>query len=204
LTSYRGPLTTLVDKAIAGCTGDEVEEIRSLGKTLSSWRTEVIAHHRTGASNGPTEGLNLSSRRNSLARTGNGAATASSRSPLRRVGPVDVEVVDVLAWPSRLATVRLEAAMADLGIRRPRRVTPLERAQRKSWAGGTLPHRLSGSEDAELSGARTAELEQRRHLPAPASPYRAISASGDPQRESHLPRWPDLSREQDRLVPIVD
>ena len=51
---------TLVDKAIAGCTSDDVEEIRSLGKTLSSWRTEIIAHHRTGASNGPTEGLNLS------------------------------------------------------------------------------------------------------------------------------------------------
>ena len=50
---------TLVDKAIAGCTSDDVEEIRSLGHTLSSWRTEIIAHHRTGASNGPTEGLNL-------------------------------------------------------------------------------------------------------------------------------------------------
>jgi transposase len=51
---------TLVDKAIAGCAADDVEEIRSLGKTLSSWRTEIIAHHRTGTSNGPTEGLNLS------------------------------------------------------------------------------------------------------------------------------------------------
>ena len=50
---------TLVDKAIAGCAADEVEEIRSLGKTLSSWRNEIMAHHRTGASNGPTEGLNL-------------------------------------------------------------------------------------------------------------------------------------------------
>ena len=49
----------LLDKAIAGCTGDVVEEIRSLGNTLSSWRTEILAHHTTGASNGPTEGLNL-------------------------------------------------------------------------------------------------------------------------------------------------
>ena len=49
----------LLDKAIAGCTGDSVEEIRSLGNTLSSWRTEILAHHTTGASNGPTEGLNL-------------------------------------------------------------------------------------------------------------------------------------------------
>ena len=45
---------TLIDKAIAGCADDEVEEIRSLGKTLASWRTEILAHHDTGASNGPT------------------------------------------------------------------------------------------------------------------------------------------------------
>jgi transposase len=49
----------LLDKAIVGCLDDEVEEIRSLGKTLKSWRTEILAHHDTGASNGPTEGLNL-------------------------------------------------------------------------------------------------------------------------------------------------
>jgi hypothetical protein len=49
----------LLDKAIIGCLDDEIEEIRSLGKTLKSWRTEILAHHDTGASNGPTEGLNL-------------------------------------------------------------------------------------------------------------------------------------------------
>ena len=49
----------LIDKAIAGCAQDEVEEIRTLGRTLASWRTEILAHHDTGASNGPTEGLNL-------------------------------------------------------------------------------------------------------------------------------------------------
>jgi transposase len=50
---------TLLDKAIAGCLADDVPEIESLGKTLRSWRTEILAHHTTGASNGPTEGLNL-------------------------------------------------------------------------------------------------------------------------------------------------
>ncbi len=50
---------TLLDKAIIGCASDEVAEIRSLGNTLSSWRSEILAHHDTGASNGPTEGLNL-------------------------------------------------------------------------------------------------------------------------------------------------
>ena len=49
----------LLDKAIVGCQGDEVEEIRSLGDTLERWHTEILNHHRTGASNGPTEGLNL-------------------------------------------------------------------------------------------------------------------------------------------------
>jgi transposase len=59
LTADRAVAATLLDKAIAGCIGDEVEEIRSLGHTLKSWRTEILAHHDTGASNGPTEGLNL-------------------------------------------------------------------------------------------------------------------------------------------------
>ena len=49
----------LLDKAIAGCLSDEVAEIRSLGTTLASWRTEILARHKTGASNGSTEGLNL-------------------------------------------------------------------------------------------------------------------------------------------------
>ncbi len=50
---------TLLDKTIAGCLADEVPEIVSLGRTLRSWRAEILAHHLTGASNGPTEGLNL-------------------------------------------------------------------------------------------------------------------------------------------------
>jgi transposase len=49
----------LLDKAIVGCLADDVVEIRSLGKTLRSWWTEILAHNGTDASNGPTEGLNL-------------------------------------------------------------------------------------------------------------------------------------------------
>ena len=59
LTDDAKAAAVLLDKAIAGCTADVVEEIRSLGRTLASWRTEILAHHPTGASNGPTEGLNL-------------------------------------------------------------------------------------------------------------------------------------------------
>ena len=59
LASNYNDAAVLLDKAIAGCQADEVAEIRSLGNTLASWRTEILARHSTGASNGPTEGLNL-------------------------------------------------------------------------------------------------------------------------------------------------
>ena len=59
LTDDPAVAATLLDKAIAGCRADDVEEIRSLGNTLESWRAEILAHHESGASNGPTEGLNL-------------------------------------------------------------------------------------------------------------------------------------------------
>jgi hypothetical protein len=49
----------LLDKAIEGCRTDWVDEIRSLGRTLTRWRAEILNRHATGASNGPTEGLNL-------------------------------------------------------------------------------------------------------------------------------------------------
>jgi transposase len=49
----------LLDKAIAGCVEDRVPEVRALGRTLARWRTEILNRHRTGASNGPTEALNL-------------------------------------------------------------------------------------------------------------------------------------------------
>ena len=51
--------TVLLDNAIEACANDEVPEIRTMAHTLSRWRTEILNHHRTGASNGPTEGLNF-------------------------------------------------------------------------------------------------------------------------------------------------
>jgi transposase len=70
LTDNPAEATVLLDKTIAGCAADEVAEIRSLGKTLASWRSEILAHHDTGASNGPTEGLNLCVKR--VKRAGHG------------------------------------------------------------------------------------------------------------------------------------
>jgi transposase len=49
----------LLDKAIAFCVASHVPEVRRLGRTLSRWQAEILAHHTTGASNGPTEALNL-------------------------------------------------------------------------------------------------------------------------------------------------
>jgi len=59
LAEDRDEAALLLDKAIAGCAQDDVDEIRTLGRTLAAWRTEILAHHDTRASNGPTEGLNL-------------------------------------------------------------------------------------------------------------------------------------------------
>ena len=59
LTDDPAEAAVLLDKAIRGCLQDEVAEIVSLGRTLANWRTEILEHHRTGASNGPTEALNL-------------------------------------------------------------------------------------------------------------------------------------------------
>ncbi len=59
LTDYVAEASLLLDKAIAGCLADEVPEIRSLGHTLERWKPEILNHHRTGASNGPTEGQNF-------------------------------------------------------------------------------------------------------------------------------------------------
>ena len=41
------------------CTTPEVPELRRLGGTLRRSRTEILNHHRTGDSNGPTEAMIL-------------------------------------------------------------------------------------------------------------------------------------------------
>jgi transposase len=49
-----------LDNAIAWCVEPESgPELRRLAKTLRRWRTEILAHHTTGASNGPVEAANL-------------------------------------------------------------------------------------------------------------------------------------------------
>jgi transposase len=49
-----------LDDAIAWCAARESgPELRRLAKTLRRWHGEIIAHHSTGASNGPVEAANL-------------------------------------------------------------------------------------------------------------------------------------------------
>ena len=49
-----------LDDAIAWCADpDSGPELARLLKTLRRWRTEIINHHRTSASNGPAEAANL-------------------------------------------------------------------------------------------------------------------------------------------------
>ena len=49
----------LLDDAVAWCSGSGVREVKRLGKLLQRWHREILAHHSTGASNGPTEAVNL-------------------------------------------------------------------------------------------------------------------------------------------------
>ena len=49
-----------LDDAIAWCTAPEAgPELLRLAKTLRRWRNQILAHHTTGASNGPVEAANL-------------------------------------------------------------------------------------------------------------------------------------------------
>ena len=48
-----------LDGIIEDCATDTPPELRSMGGTLKRWRDQILHWHITGASNGPTEALNL-------------------------------------------------------------------------------------------------------------------------------------------------
>lgn len=61
LTSDPDQAETTLKRAIAWCCDPAAgPELRTLAKTLRSWRHEILAHHTTGASNGHVEAANLS------------------------------------------------------------------------------------------------------------------------------------------------
>ena len=47
------------DAFVADCQGSDAPELHRLSRTAVRWRAEILAHHTTGASNGPTEAVNL-------------------------------------------------------------------------------------------------------------------------------------------------
>ncbi len=47
------------DAFVTAAKSSVVPELHRLAKTMTKWRTEILAHHSTGASNGPTEAVNL-------------------------------------------------------------------------------------------------------------------------------------------------
>ena len=60
LTEDPDQAAELLDAAIAWCSDtDSGPELRRLAKLLRRWQREILAHHRTGASNGPVEAANL-------------------------------------------------------------------------------------------------------------------------------------------------
>jgi transposase len=60
LTDNPDQATEHLDDAIAWCVDAESgPELRRLAKTLRRWRVQIVAHHTTGASNGPVEAANL-------------------------------------------------------------------------------------------------------------------------------------------------
>jgi transposase len=72
LVEHPDEAAVLLDNAISACKTDDVDEIRTLGRTLSHWHDEILNHHRTGVSNGPTEGQNFCAKQ--VKRAGRGFA----------------------------------------------------------------------------------------------------------------------------------
>ncbi len=61
--SYAAPTPAeaaqLFDEFVAECRSSPAPELHRLARTMARWRREILAHHITGASNGPTEAANL-------------------------------------------------------------------------------------------------------------------------------------------------
>ena len=55
----RADAVRCLDAFLAECRDSTVSELHRLAKTISRWRKEILAHHTTNASNGPTEAVNL-------------------------------------------------------------------------------------------------------------------------------------------------
>ncbi len=52
-----GPV--VVVEGVEDCRAAGAKEVRGVARTLKRWRSQILAWHSTGASNGPTEGAEL-------------------------------------------------------------------------------------------------------------------------------------------------
>ena len=59
LTEDPAAAEVLLGKAIVGTRDHSITELAGLSRTLAQWREAILEHHRSGASNGPTEAMNL-------------------------------------------------------------------------------------------------------------------------------------------------
>ncbi len=108
-----------IDGLIEDCRDAKAAEVRGVARTLKRWRDQILAWHSTGASNGPTEGLNSIIKkvkrvgagfrsfanyrlRMLLARRGMQLVTPQPRTPLKREGP-DIRRIAFEARPIRNA-----------------------------------------------------------------------------------------------------
>jgi transposase len=126
-----------LDDAIAWCAAAESgPELRRLLKVLRRWRKEILAHHRTGASNGPVEAANLLIKQ--VKRSGRGFRSFSNYR-LRillagghcrgNTGPV----TSIRTRPSQVG--RVGPAMSAMPLRTGPHTTPRRRvSSARSWA----------------------------------------------------------------------
>ena len=109
----------LLDDAIAWCSARESgPELATLAKTLRHWRAEILAHHTTGASNGPVEAANLLIKQ--VKRSGRGFRSfhnyrlrilLAGGQPRARLNPSRASAPAVPGW-SRRATNRARRPLA--------------------------------------------------------------------------------------------
>jgi transposase len=55
----RAEASQRLDVFVDECNDSAAPELHRLARTISRWRVEILAHHTTAASNGPTEAVNL-------------------------------------------------------------------------------------------------------------------------------------------------
>src|SRR5438128_2006699 len=166
LAENRADAEVLLDKAIVGCREDEVAEIRSLGDTLARWRAEILARHDTGASNGPTEGLNLLVKK--VQRCGHG---------FRRFEHYRLRVLlhtGGITWPTRPSPPR---------IRTP--CSPVKRVEPGMRVRCSLPRRRGrGSRPRRATTVRMPSSDFPRLSVAPPTNTRVVQSPAGVPRKS--------------------